>query len=752
MKELIGDEVEYSPDLCINKLEEFNCDEVRLLTENNDISSEDRKMCSAIYKNRMKGNKLQVSYKLGNKAKYEDVGRLFAIGPSITKLSRDIRNFIARDYYTDVDQVNAQPTILIQLCDTLGLKSPNWTEYVNNREEILEKLMKEKNIVRSEAKQKILSLLYGGSDNGLSQFFKDMKKEAFNIGDVILHRNKDKYKRFLKQENKEGKTLSVELQTIERHLLIAMDKFLGKRGWDFAVLIHDGGLVRNQTTKLTQEILDSVCVDINREFRYKIKLEIKEIKTTFQLPETKKRFYIPSDVIVDDMYGAREFVTLMGSKIVLDNGVVYVFDDIIGVWTCSELVIDRYISNAGDKLIFFQRGTIFDNTFNYSGSVKLRQNLKKILPSILPAQDGYFLERNTSAVGKLLFQDGIYDFNTNKFSLGFDEKIVFFNSVPRKFPKRMEEDVKFLHDLFFRQPFKNPKVGDTFLHFLARGITGDFRMKKILINIGRTNCGKGLLSEFLSRVFGNCVGSFNGDSLLTRSGDTEATKNISWIKQIYNKRVAFCNEITIDKKHPKDINGNQLKMIASGGDPITARQNFKDEEVFVNQCLPIAFCNDFPNISPMDDAIAERIVAIPYSYSFVEKQTENFHKPADPTLKEKLQEEKYLNAFIFVIIDAMTSWDKKPITIPRECIEMKETVTPLINPRTVLEQDFEITNELTDVIESRILIDYLRAGGIDGTDTALGRILTDLDLDSTVKKIAKKCTKIRTGIKRRDNE
>ena len=739
---------EYSPDWSIGKLEEFNCDEVRFLTENNDISVDDRKMCSSIYKNRIKGNKLNTQYKIGGKSKWEMMGRLFPVGPSISKLPRDMRNFLARNYYTDVDQVNAQPTIFIQLCEKENLLSPCWNEYIQDREKILSKLIEEKKLDRTQAKEKVLSLLYGGSDNGLSDFFKTMKKEAFNAGEVLLNRNKDKLKHLLKAENKEGKALSIILQTIERKILLSMNTYLGKRGWDLAVFIHDGGLVRNRDdAKLTEHILTDVSADIEKELKYKIKLEIKPIVTTFQVPDVKKRFYLPNDLIIDDMYAARVFAELMGSRMVLDNGIIYMFDDLFGIWTMSELILDRYMSNCGDKLIFYQRGPIGDLTFNYSGSVKWRQNLKKILPSILPAQDGYFLKRNTSAVGKLLFLDGIYDFNTNKFTAGFDENIVFFNSVPRKFPKRDEDNIKFLHDLFFRQPFRNAKVGDTFLHFLARGIAGDFRMKKILINIGRTNCGKGLLSEFLGRVFGNCVGSFNGDSLLTRSGDTEATKSISWIKQIYNKRIAFCNEITIDIKNPKSINGNQLKMIASGGDEITLRQNFKDEEVIVNQCLPIAFCNDFPAITPMDDAIAERIVTIPYSYSFVEKETEVFHKKADATLKDKLQDEKYLDAFIYVIIDSLKSWDKKPISIPRECMEMKETVIPIKNPRTVLEQEYEITNNPKDMINTRELIEYLRTEKIDGTDTALGRVLTDLGLDCIVKKVGKKPTRYRTGIR-----
>lgn len=746
-------EVEYSPDWSIGKLEEFNCDELRFLTENNDISVDDRKMCSSIYKNRVKGNKINTQYKIGGKTKWEMMGRLFPIGASISKLSRDLRNFLARKYYTDVDQVNAQPTIFIQLCEKEKLRSPRWEEYIKDREKILSKLMEEKKWDRKQAKEKILTLLYGGNDNGLSDFFKEMKAEAFNAGEVLLNRNKDKLKHLLKAENKEGKALSVLLQTIERNILLAMNTHLGKRGWDLAVFIHDGGLVRNRDdAKLTENILSDISDEIEKELNYKIKLEIKSIETTIEVPDVKKRFYLPSDLIVDDMYGARIFADLMGSRMVLDNGTIFMFDDLFGIWTSSELILDRYISNCGDKLIFYQRGAVGDLIHNYSGSVKWRQNLKKILPSILPSQDGYFLKRNTSAVGKLLFLNGIYDFETNTFSAGFDENIVFFNSVPRKFPKRMEEDIEFLHDLFFRQPFRNEKVGDTFLHFLARGIAGDFRMKKILINIGRTNCGKGLLSEFLGRVFGNCIGSFNGDSLLTRSGDTEATKSISWIKQIYNKRIAFCNEITIDKNKPKSINGNQLKMIASGGDEITLRQNFKDEEVIVNQCLPIAFCNDFPSISPVDDAINERIVTIPYSYSFVERETELFHKKADPTLKSKLQDEKYLDAFIFVIIDALKSWDKKPVDIPLECLEMKNTVIPLKDPRVIIEQNYEITHNKADYVSSRELIEYLRTEGIDGTDTALGRILTDLGIFSSTKKEGRKAITVRVGLRLKIDE
>jgi hypothetical protein len=55
--------------------------------------------------------------KVGYKQTHKDIGRYFAKGPfSLQSLPKEVRHTISKDYYYDVDIVNAHPVILHQYC------------------------------------------------------------------------------------------------------------------------------------------------------------------------------------------------------------------------------------------------------------------------------------------------------------------------------------------------------------------------------------------------------------------------------------------------------------------------------------------------------------------------------------------------------------------------------------------------------------------------------------------------------------
>ena len=71
---------------------------------------------SAKYLSKSHGGKINVSYDF---AKGTNSGRLFANdGVSLQNLCREVRHAIAKDYYDDLDIVNAHPVILKFVCET----------------------------------------------------------------------------------------------------------------------------------------------------------------------------------------------------------------------------------------------------------------------------------------------------------------------------------------------------------------------------------------------------------------------------------------------------------------------------------------------------------------------------------------------------------------------------------------------------------------------------------------------------------
>ena len=76
------------------------------------------------YRKKINGNGyVKVNYK--HKKGVLNVGRYFAEGAlSLQSFKKQIRHTLARDYYVDVDMVNAHPTILMQYCKRHSISCP----------------------------------------------------------------------------------------------------------------------------------------------------------------------------------------------------------------------------------------------------------------------------------------------------------------------------------------------------------------------------------------------------------------------------------------------------------------------------------------------------------------------------------------------------------------------------------------------------------------------------------------------------
>ena len=737
------------------KTEMFDVEFARELKSHPDICRDDKLRITRYLKKCENVNHVKVSYKLGKKVRdVANVGRLCAEnGMSLQSFPRDQRAALAQRYYWDVDIVNAVPTLILQYCERQGFECGALKRYVECREEILDEVMRQVGIERWEAKQRIVALYNGGSSEGLTPYIvRDLAPEARRIVENVWKTNTEMLKWIKKEPNYMGRGMSFFFQTEERKVLLAMDRALAKRGRSLDVLIHDGGLVRKKEgeTEFPSRILKEVETDLKTETGYSIRLAVKPMETTIER-EGGEDGLIPADVLVDDSYAAKTFVSLMEGKIVLD-GCVWVFDDNTGIWTSEDNSLHRKMVEFGEKLVFRQMGPMGPKVFNYSGDVAHQDRLRRSLPAVLPDRRGYFFDRIETSVNHLLFADGIYNFETHTFTKGFDPAIIFFGAVPRPFPaERNEEAIEFVRTKFFRDPFKNPAVGDALIHFLARGVAGHYEAKKVVVAYGPENSTKGSLTKHLETTFGKgLIGTFHGDSLLMRTGDVEATKSLSWVKKFCDKRIAYSSEISISKEKPKPINGNLLKSLSGGGDTITLRTNHKDEEEVVNKALTFVFVNDLPDISPVDGSIRDRLVTIPYSYSFVDEPTLPYQRARDHTISAVLKTDMYRDATVWLLVDAIKSWNGKPYVLPEECSALKNDLAPMSDIQELLAEEYDLTGNPEDWVATEELVSYLRSKKVDGSDRKIGDKLTQIGLETTVRREGRRTVRGRVGIRRAD--
>ena len=737
-------------DVCVQKTEEFDMDFAQWIVENKDISKLERDAVRRLMKERVRGNKHETTYKLGKDVKHEDLGRFHAVrGVGLQCLSRECRAALAQRYYWDVDMRNAQPTLLQQYAEARGWACPNLKHYNEQRDDYLNELMNDLQIDRWEAKEKINRMLFGGGSVGLTPFFvNELQPEINMLMRNVLNENQGKYSFIAKKPNAAKSMMAYVLQTEERLCLMAMDISLAKQGRSLEVLIHDGGLVRKKDGegRIPDEILRKTERDIKELAGYTVSLAVKPLTTSLERSEDEHEI-LPGDVIVDDAYAARAFVSLMDGRIVLD-GWVWIFDETTGIWTCNEMALNRKMVEFGEKLIWRQQGPTGIKIFNYSGDVAHQDRLRRALPAVLPDRSGFVNDRIETSVDKLLFTNGIYDFKTGVFTEGFDPNIFFFGGVPRPFPtERNEEAIEFVRTKFFRDPFKNPAVGDTLLHFFARGLAGHYEAKKIVAAYGPKNSTKGSVTKHLITSLGDgLMGTFQGDSLLMRSGDVEATKSLSWIKKICDKRVVCSNEISVDDRKP--INGNLLKTLSGGGDEITLRTNHKDEEKVVNKSILFVLVNDLPKINPVDGSIRDRLVTIPYSYAFVDEPRRANEKKRDHTISATLKQDVYRDATIWLLLDAIRTWDRQPYPLPEECCALRDDLAPMQELDEILAESYELTGNPNDWVPADELISFLRSRKVDGSDRKIGDRMTEIGLERDVRREGRRTFRVRTGIKR----
>ena len=221
-----------------------------------------------------------VSYLPSKNLKY--MGRLFAQSASLQNLPREFRGAIANGFYYDLDMKNAHPSILLQYCKKNDIKCDNLEYYVDNREEVIEKVMNEYHLDKGDVKQLFLSVMNGGKRDGITDpFFMKFKTECERIHTFIASLNpkllKDVCKR--KEFNVNGSLTNIILCTLENEILLNAVQYLMKKGYKVDVLVFDGCMVRKEDDKeITESLLSGLGGYVLEKTGYKIEFVEKKLR------------------------------------------------------------------------------------------------------------------------------------------------------------------------------------------------------------------------------------------------------------------------------------------------------------------------------------------------------------------------------------------------------------------------------------------------------------------------------------------
>jgi hypothetical protein len=246
------------------------------------------------YLSESRGGEITVQYKqTANKGRYHAVRGLSMQGMAI-----EIRHTITQGLYKDIDIKNAHPVILQWVCEQKKIKCKKLTHYINNRDECLAKVHKN----RDFAKQVVLAMLNGGKKlykelTAKPEWLVELKNEIKAIHEKLAEEKEFKQHKTKREKqgltfNHEGSYMNVKLCQIENDILMCIYNEIYERLCNNnsdpqnAVLCFDGLMVELgvdvDLTKLQDAVAEKLGINIQ--------LVEKPMNLGFNLPEDIPRY------------------------------------------------------------------------------------------------------------------------------------------------------------------------------------------------------------------------------------------------------------------------------------------------------------------------------------------------------------------------------------------------------------------------------------------------------------------------------
>ena len=307
----------------------------------------------------------------------------------------------------------------------------------------------------------------------------------------------------------------------------------------------------------------------------------------------------------------------------------------------------------------------------------------------------FYQKLHTTTLGKLCFDDGVYDFRRRAFYEWNSHElktnpVYSLTKIHRNFPKSVD-------DAFKRECYERVFIASMgeenaarWVAFLSRAVAGEITDKLFATIITNRDCSKGVTNDWLMSAFGSYVRQAESTNFLVqreRSG-ADAAKENGWLVDFQTVRLMLVQEFPIDMKNKgMKINSKLIKSINSGGDQIEGRKNYKDAMTFNIQSSTVFMVNDLPAYTT--DDVLEKCVQITSTVQFKQQEfidekleeaegneelyeyRKNRFKVADPHLRTDVKSHKWADALVRLLID---NYADKHVTIQKSAIEGEQDI------------------------------------------------------------------------------
>lgn len=380
----------------------------------------------------------------------------------------------------------------------------------------------------------------------------------------------------------------------------------------------------------------------------------------------------------------------------LKNDYVYVNKQFYGkngnVWSNELMLFECLLRNAIVALNLKKRtekivkgaveyiDVVYCNTHSHLVAV-----FKRVRDKIVahPRDDMAALFHSTT-LGKICFEDGVYDFRRKQFNTWNDEYlkenpvyscVKITRNFPSTTPLLQEEDEKRMKKVFYDSMGK--ESAELFLKYLARVAAGEIQDKCFSSLIFERDSSKGVINDWFETAFQNYVGQADSDAFLTKDSMGDSEKENGWLLPFQYKRFMFVSEFSVDFKHSKKtISSKLVKSINSGGDTLKGRLMRENGVNFKLQVSTIFMGNDMPPPDSADmfekclqltssvqfksqERIQELLDQVKDNPELVASRTQKL-KVADNTLRASVKTDDYADSIVRLMIKYYTD---KEITL-----------------------------------------------------------------------------------------
>lgn len=615
-------------------------------------------------------------------------GRLFVSNEDTNKaglqnINRFIRGCLSNGIYIDIDMVNAHPTILRYICFKHNIKCDNLTEYISNRDYKINELVNETGLNKTDIKTLFIKSINDkfpvnkyGKKNIKNKFFlafdKEMKDIQFSLMNEYPELKRELIKRG-KSSNINGCLTNYLLCKYENEILT---EIRNKLKIDMKVLSFDGFMMLE--SQYDDSLLEQLA-DITS--KYNIKWSIKPHDLTLyndilNLSGNYKKFIIGSNIV--DI--ANEILnTELKDKLYLNSDCeyYYLYNDIY-INNIDE--IKKYLFNwITEQDIYIING---DKEIPLNNSIKNVNDLVSTLLCKAPSNNTLLNDIWNDTIKKLYFNNGYYDFKLKEF-ITDKTKFKTFNKnnydLDLKTNNKVREEIikKVFAPIFgvdtLPEDEERFQLMEHFLHRLARLMAGCYEDKIWISLKGERDCGKGVISDLLSKTFDGYVGTVNTKNFITKkynSGNADLD-NKFMIKYMF-KRLAIAQEMP--RNNDMELSASSIKGFCSGGDEIEARELYQkqtNKKIKIQAGLMMCM-NDIINADEAD--VFEKLEQYNFESKFIDsnytgcKLTNIKYYEKDNNIKsEFLNRQDVINEFALMIIEYYYRTDTKyPKSIKKE--------------------------------------------------------------------------------------